>query len=67
MTTTTLTQVHPMARMIDAVNTWLHHRESRAQLERLSERELTDIGLCRADIEDVVNNTDVDEVAKSAA
>ncbi|MFV0408592.1 MAG: DUF1127 domain-containing protein [Paracoccus sp. (in: a-proteobacteria)] len=67
MTTMTMTQVHPVARMIDSLNAWLHHRGTRAQLERLSERELTDIGLCRADIEDVVKNTDIDQIAKAAA
>ncbi|MCT4333935.1 DUF1127 domain-containing protein [Paracoccus sp. YLB-12] len=33
---------------------WLKRRETRAELNRLSERELEDIGLNRADIDGVV-------------
>ncbi|MFV0293758.1 MAG: DUF1127 domain-containing protein [Paracoccus sp. (in: a-proteobacteria)] len=53
MSTITMTQ-SPLARFADTIAAWLHQRDTRAQLERLSERELTDIGLCRADIDDVV-------------
>lgn len=43
------------ARIVEAVRGYLDRMETRAQLERLSERELADIGLCRADIDDLVN------------
>ncbi|TXB71314.1 DUF1127 domain-containing protein [Paracoccus aurantiacus] len=44
------------ARITESLRVWLARMETRAQLERLSERELADIGMCRADIEDVVNH-----------
>lgn len=34
---------------------WNIRRVTRNELNRLSERELEDIGMCRADIDDVVN------------
>ncbi|WP_225972829.1 DUF1127 domain-containing protein [Paracoccus jeotgali] len=44
-----------LARIGDTLRDWALRRETRLQLERLSDRELTDIGLCRADIDGVVN------------
>ena len=61
MTTMTLTQAPVetngvFARVTEAVRNWFLRMETRAQLERLSDRELTDIGLTRADIDAVVNH-----------
>ena len=47
----------PLARIAEALRSWQHRRETRAELERLSERELDDIGLCRADIDAVVSQS----------
>lgn len=47
----------PLARIAEALRIWQHRRETRAELERLTERELNDIGLCRADIDDVVSQS----------
>lgn len=61
MTTMTLTRAPVetngvFARVTEAVRNWFLRMETRAQLERLSDRELTDIGLTRADIDAVVNH-----------
>ncbi|MDO5641016.1 MAG: DUF1127 domain-containing protein [Paracoccus sp. (in: a-proteobacteria)] len=45
------------ARLTETLRVWALRRETRAELERLSERELADIGLSRADISDVVART----------
>lgn len=46
----------PLARLSAFIRAKLDQMNTRAELERLSERELNDIGLCRADIDDVVKN-----------
>ncbi|MBA4489196.1 DUF1127 domain-containing protein [Paracoccus sp. S1E-3] len=62
MTTMTLTTRVPaetngfFARITEAVRGWMLRMETRAELERLSDRELNDIGLTRADIDAVVNH-----------
>lgn len=38
----------------DALRFWNEQRITRKQLSKLTDRELDDIGLCRAEIEDVV-------------
>lgn len=43
------------SRALDGLRNWMAKTRTRAELERLSERELYDIGLMRADIDDVVN------------
>ena len=43
-------------RVTEAVRNWFLRMETRAELERLSDRELNDIGLTRADIDAVVNH-----------
>lgn len=40
--------------LIAAIKSWNDARATRAQLNKLSDRELADIGLCRGDIESVV-------------
>ncbi len=58
MTMITLNETQgPFARIAEALRVWKHRRETRAELHRLSERELNDIGLNRADIEAVVNQS----------
>ena len=58
MTMITLNEIQgPFARIAEALRVWKHRRETRAELHRLSERELNDIGLNRADIEAVVNQS----------
>ena len=47
----------PFARIAAALRVWQHRRETRAELNRLTERELSDIGLCRADIETLVQQS----------
>ena len=42
-----------VARLQDAIANWTEIRETRNQLNRLTDRELSDIGLCRGDIERV--------------
>lgn len=44
----------PVARIAEALRVWKHRRATRAELLRLSERELSDIGMSRADIDTVV-------------
>ncbi len=57
MTTLTLNETQsPFARIATALRVWKHRRATRAELLRLTERELNDIGLCRADIDAVVQN-----------
>lgn len=41
--------------LVARYNEWKVRRETREALNALSERELEDIGLCRADIETVVS------------
>ncbi|MCC7320291.1 MAG: DUF1127 domain-containing protein [Rubellimicrobium sp.] len=43
------------AGLIAAVQAWNDARVTRNTLERLSDRELEDIGLCRGDIEGIAN------------
>ncbi|MBD3765948.1 MAG: DUF1127 domain-containing protein [Rhodobacterales bacterium] len=43
--------VQGLGRLWAALAAWNEARVTRAALERLSDRELDDIGLCRADIE----------------
>ena len=43
--------VNAFSGLFAAVQAWNESRQTRAQLSRLSDRELDDIGLCRADIE----------------
>ena len=43
------------ASVMDFVRGHMQRMETRAELERLTDRELNDIGLCRADIDAVVN------------
>ncbi|NHF72172.1 DUF1127 domain-containing protein [Paracoccus xiamenensis] len=61
MTTMTLTHAPVetngfFARVTETVRSWLVRMDTRAQLERLTDRELRDIGLTRADIDAVVNH-----------
>lgn len=42
---------------IAAVKDWNDERQTRMQLNKLSDRELADIGLCRGDIDTVVEKT----------
>ncbi len=61
MTTMTLTHAPVetngfFARIAETVRGWLVRMETRAELERLTDRELNDIGLTRADIDAVVNH-----------
>ena len=61
MTTMTLTHAPVetngfFARVTEAVRNWFLRMETRAELERLTDRELNDIGLTRADIDAVVNH-----------
>lgn len=44
------------ARVTEGLRNWMLRMETRAQLERLTDRELTDIGLTRGDIDAVVNH-----------
>lgn len=46
---------HMYANTVGALASWYDARATRNALERLSDRELDDIGLCRGDIERVVN------------
>ena len=43
--------VQPVAHTLDALKAWNSARITRKSLDRLSNRELDDIGLCRGDIE----------------
>ena len=61
MTTMTLTHAPVetkgfFARVTETVRSWLVRMETRVQLERLTDRELNDIGLTRADIDAVVSH-----------
>lgn len=46
-----------IATTFEAFQRWNDMRRTRAVLSKLSDRELTDIGLCRGDIEDVAQKT----------
>ena len=46
-----------IATTFEAFQHWNDVRRTRAVLSKLSDRELTDIGLCRGDIEDIVQKT----------
>lgn len=48
---------NPLARLVEMLRDWQMRVQTRNELERLTDRELTDIGLNRADIEYVVNGT----------
>lgn len=39
--------------VVDAIRTWNDARLTRAALDKLSDRELDDIGLCRGDIDNI--------------
>jgi uncharacterized protein YjiS (DUF1127 family) len=41
----------------EKVKTWMRHREAVRELSQLSDCELSDIGIRRTDIEDVVRRT----------
>jgi uncharacterized protein YjiS (DUF1127 family) len=43
--------VQTVLSVVDAVRTWNDARVTRAALDKLSDRELDDIGLCRGDID----------------
>jgi uncharacterized protein YjiS (DUF1127 family) len=45
--------VQTVLSITDAVRTWNDARLTRAALDKLSDRELDDIGLCRGDIETI--------------
>lgn len=45
----------PFAGVVSRFHAWNARRITRLELNRLSERELDDIGLCRADIDTVVS------------
>lgn len=45
-----------LGELVQTFSLWRSRLETRNALEGLSERELDDIGLCRADIEDVIRN-----------
>jgi uncharacterized protein YjiS (DUF1127 family) len=47
----------PLASFVATVATWNDARQTRNALGKLSNRELEDIGLCRADIEAVATST----------
>lgn len=46
----------PLASIVATVATWNDARQTRNALGKLSNRELEDIGLCRADIENVATS-----------
>ena len=48
---TTFRMVQSLGRTVEAVKAWNSARITRKSLNRLSNRELDDIGLCRGDIE----------------
>jgi uncharacterized protein YjiS (DUF1127 family) len=48
---TTYRMVQSLGRSVEAVKAWNSARITRKSLNRLSNRELDDIGLCRGDIE----------------
>ncbi len=54
---TTLSLNRPRANAVPGIaamlQAWISARETRKALSRLSERELDDIGLCRADIDTI--------------
>jgi uncharacterized protein YjiS (DUF1127 family) len=39
---------------LEKLNAWRHHREAVRELSQFSDRELSDIGICRCNIEDIV-------------
>ena len=41
----------------EEINAWIRHREAVRELSQLSDHELSDIGIRRTDIEDVVRLT----------
>ncbi|WBU62827.1 DUF1127 domain-containing protein [Paracoccus aerodenitrificans] len=47
---------NPFARLASSLRNRVQRMQTRAELERLSDRELHDIGLNRADIDTVVNS-----------
>ncbi len=44
----------PLKRISDKLNTWRRYREAVRELSQFSDRELSDIGIRRCDIEDIV-------------
>lgn len=54
--TTTVRPAGIIARINAAVQNWLDVRDTRNALYRLTDRELSDIGLSRGDIESVARN-----------
>ena len=49
-----------LARCVDALLEWRKRRKLRAELDRLSDRELFDIGLARGELDYVASNRTVD-------
>ncbi len=47
----------------EKVNTWRRYREAVRELSQLTDRELSDIGIRRGDIEDVVRRSVMKEAA----
>jgi len=47
----------------DKVNAWRRYREAVRELSQLTDRELSDIGIRRGDIEDVVRRSVMKEAA----
>lgn len=46
----------PVTRFMGSLRSWAQRKVTRSELYRLSDRELDDIGLCRADIDDLVKS-----------
>ena len=56
-TTAPVRKVGFLTTLIASLRDWNDQRATRAQLSKLTDRELNDIGLCRGDIEMVVEKT----------
>jgi uncharacterized protein YjiS (DUF1127 family) len=54
---TTYRAIQGVSNIFAVIGDWNDARVTRAALTRLSDRELDDIGLCRADIEDIAQRT----------
>ena len=43
----------PLRTVSEKLNAWRRYREAVSELSQLSDHELSDIGICRGDIEDI--------------
>jgi uncharacterized protein YjiS (DUF1127 family) len=44
----------PLKTISEKLNAWRRYRQAVRELSQFSDRELSDIGICRCDIEDIV-------------